>query len=67
MSHFSRESRVVSHFSRGPEGARARASTTPTVVATPNGEVSPSARRFGEILVEENIITEAQLEAALRL
>jgi len=29
--------------------------------------VSPSARRFGEILVEEKIITDAQLDAALRL
>ena len=67
MSHFSREPKVVNHFSRGPDVVRARASTTPTVVAPPSGEVSPSARRFGEILVEEKIITEAQLEAALRL
>jgi len=67
VSHFSREPKVVSHFSRGPEVVRARASSTSTVVAPPSGEVSPSARRFGEILVEERIITEAQLEAALRL
>src|SRR5205085_5207595 len=48
LSHFSREPKVVNHFSRGPEVVRARAITTPTVVAPPSGEVSPSARRFGE-------------------
>src|SRR5260370_1445217 len=67
LSHFSREPKVVSHFSHPPEAVRAPPSTTPTVVTPPSGEVSPSARRFGEILVEEQIITEAQLEAALRL
>ena len=67
LSHFSRQPKVVSHFSRGPEVVRSRASTTPTIAAPPSGEVSPSARRFGEILVEEKIITDAQLDAALRL
>lgn len=50
----------VSVFSRGPR------STTATLRAAPSAE-STSARRFGELLVEENVITSAQLEAALRL
>ena len=32
-----------------------------------SGAESPSARRFGELLVEENVITTEQLEVALRL
>src|SRR3989442_4503556 len=77
VSHFSREPKVVSHFSRGPKPPRhpsggpgvvtARASVAHTTVTPANGEESPSARRFGEILVEEKFITVAQLEAALRL
>jgi hypothetical protein len=50
----------VSVFSRGH-----RSTATPPR-ATPSAE-STSARRFGELLVEENVITAAQLEAALRL
>src|SRR5207244_10903361 len=70
------EPKVVSHFSRGPEPPRhpsggpvvtAHASPAHTTVSTANGAESPSARRFGEILVDEKYITAAQLEAALRL
>ena len=50
----------MSFFSRGHR------STTAAVRANPSAE-STSARRFGELLVEENVITNAQLEAALRL
>ena len=51
-------SKAVSLFSRThtPASRPPRASTTE----------STSARRFGELLVEENVITSAQLEAALR-
>jgi type II secretion system (T2SS) protein E len=80
LSHFSRDPKVVSHFSRGPKsspavrtrpaeskvraGATAPATTPPRVAAD---EESPSARRFGEVLLDEKLITVAQLEAALRL
>jgi len=77
VSHFSREPEVVSHFSRGPKPPRhpsrepavvgAHTSAAHTTAPPTNGEESPSARRFGEILVEEKYITAAQLEAALRL
>ena len=50
----------MSVFSRGHR------STAAPLRATPGAE-STSARRFGELLVEENVITTAQLEAALRL
>lgn len=46
--------------------SRAHRSTATPLRATPSPE-STSARRFGELLVEENLITAAQLEAALRL
>jgi hypothetical protein len=49
-------SEPVSVFSRGPKPAP-RATTAE----------SPSARRFGELLVDEHVITTGQLEAALRL
>src|SRR5437762_13192536 len=76
VSDFSREPKVVSHFSRGPEPPRhpsggpvvtAHASPAHTTATPANGAESPSARRFGEILVDEKYITAAQLEAALRL
>jgi hypothetical protein len=51
---------MVSFFSRGHR------STASPLRAAPTAE-STSARRFGELLVEENIITSAQLDAALRL
>lgn len=50
----------VSVFSRGHRSAAT------TARAVPSSE-STSARRFGELLVEEKLITFAQLEAALRL
>jgi hypothetical protein len=50
----------LSVFSRGHR-------STATAVRAAPGSESPSARRFGELLVEENVITSAQLEAALRL
>jgi hypothetical protein len=50
----------VSHFSRGPRAAAAPLRAAP-------GTESTSARRFGELLVEENVITSGQLDAALRL
>ena len=46
--------------------SRNHRSTTTALRAAPGTE-STSARRFGELLVEENVITNAQLEAALRL
>jgi hypothetical protein len=65
LSYFSREPKVVSYFSRGPKPspvATARAATSTAIM-----EPSPSARLFGEVLLEENLITAAQLETALRL
>jgi hypothetical protein len=50
----------VSHFSRGHKPVVAPLRAAP-------GAESTSARRFGELLVEENVITSAQLDAALRL
>lgn len=50
----------MSVFSRGHR-------TTATAVRAAPGAESTSARRFGELLVEESVITSAQLEAALRL
>ena len=63
MSFFSREPRVVSHVSIDRVGGVA--TTTPLRAATV--EESPRARRFGEVLLDEHLITAAQLEAALRL
>jgi hypothetical protein len=54
----------VSVFSRGPRPGAAPAVPAPR--ATPSAE-SPSARRFGDLLVEDGVITSAQLDAALRL
>jgi hypothetical protein len=80
LSFFNREPKVVSHFSRGlksspaasrqPAPSKARPGTpaaapAPTTAVT--AEESPSARRFGEVLLDENLITAAQLETALRL
>ncbi len=80
MSYFSREPKVVSHFSRGPKPAPAvstrhvestdragGAATATTTTSVTTVEESPSARRFGEVLLDENLITAAQLETALRL
>ncbi|TMQ17694.1 MAG: hypothetical protein E6K82_20940 [Candidatus Rokuibacteriota bacterium] len=74
MSHFSQDPKAVSPFSRGPKPSREPANGTPangtpaTVPTTaPAAQESPSGRRFGEVLVEEKIITTAQLETALRL
>lgn len=80
MSYFSREPKVVSHFSRGPKPAPAvstrhvestdragGAATATTTTSVTTVEESPSARRFGEVLLDENLITAAQLENALRL
>jgi Type II secretion system (T2SS), protein E, N-terminal domain len=67
VSHFSRDPRAVSPFSRGPKPSPpvlAGGGTTPAPAVV---EESPSGRRFGEVLVEEMIITAAQLETALRL
>jgi Type II secretion system (T2SS), protein E, N-terminal domain len=55
LSYFSQEPKVVSYFSRGPKPS------------TATMEPSASARLFGEMLLEENLITAAQLETALRL
>lgn len=54
----------MSHFSRGPRTGSAPAGAAPP--APPTG-ASPSGRRFGELLVEDNVISAAQLEALLRL
>jgi len=55
----------VSVFSRRPHAPTLRpASATRPTIAT--GE-SPSARRFGELLVADKVITQDQLDAALRL
>lgn len=51
----------TSVFSRGHRGATATPLPRATTVE------SPSARRFGDLLVDEGVITSAQLEAALRL
>ena len=69
MSHFSQDPKAVSPFSRGPKPSREPANGTPATVPTtaPAAQESPSGRRFGEVLVEEKIITTAQLETALRL
>lgn len=61
-------------FSRQPSGVRALASEKPAVrpaqmrlsVVPAMTTESPSARRFGELLVAENIITGSQLDVALR-
>jgi Type II secretion system (T2SS), protein E, N-terminal domain len=50
----------LSHFSRGHKAAAVPLRAAP-------GAESTSARRFGELLVAENVITSAQLDAALRL
>jgi type II secretion system (T2SS) protein E len=74
LSYFSRGPQaVVSHFSRGPRPSTVRSGTRVAVpsagrVATATiDEESPSARRFGEVLLDEKLITAAQLEAALRM
>ncbi len=68
MSFFSREAEVVSYFSRGPKPSPAvKATPAPPAAATTTVERAPSARRFGEVLLDENLITAAQLETALRL
>jgi hypothetical protein len=80
LSYFSREPKVVSHFSRGPKPAPAvspkpapttgrpgGSATTAAAAPAPVVEESPSSRRFGEVLLDENLITAAQLETALRL
>jgi len=54
----------VSHPSRGPRALTLAAHAAPTDTATLG---SSSGRRFGELLIEENIISSAQLEALLRL
>ena len=73
MSYFSREPKVVSFFSRGPKPSAAvnsglaparGAAGAATATAV---EESPNGRRFGEVLLDENLITAAQLETALRL
>jgi hypothetical protein len=71
VSYFSRDPKLVSPFSRGPKPSPApvsasRSGVTTAVAATMAGQESPSGRRFGEVLVEESIITAAQLDAALR-
>jgi hypothetical protein len=76
LSYFSREPKVVSHFSRGPKPGSAKsiqsavatapAPTAPVVPVTALTQLPPS-RRFGEVLLEEKLITAAQLETALRL
>ena len=50
----------MSVFSRGHRSTAAPQRMAPSLEST-------SARRFGELLVEENVISTAQLEAALRL
>jgi hypothetical protein len=63
------QSRTVSVFSQGHK--RTGVHTAPLGLGAPLPRVStvesPSARRFGELLVEEKVITIGQLEAALRL
>lgn len=66
MSYFSREPKIVSHFSRGPKPS-AVVSAGPAASTATLMEESPSARRFGEVLLDEDLITVAQLETALRL
>jgi len=56
----------LSHFLQGPKIATTKANQPPAV-GVAGGDVSLSGRRFGEVLVEEGIITAEQLEAALRL
>jgi len=56
----------LSYFSRNHTAVKASAKGTAAITAV-SGEVSPSGRRFGEVLVEEGVITAAQLEAALQL
>lgn len=56
----------VSVFSRGHKTATA-ASTPAAPLPRASTAESTSARRFGELLVDEHVITGAQLDAALRL
>ena len=70
MSYFSRDPKVVSHFSRGPKTVAATSvapSTTAVIPSATTVAESASSRRFGEVLLDENLITAAQLETALRL
>lgn len=81
MSYFSREPKVVSHFSRGPKPAPSviprsvpvmqrtagPGAATAAAACAISEQESPSARRLGEVLLDENLITAAQLETALRL
>jgi hypothetical protein len=64
VSFFSREPKVVSHFSRGPKSAVMTAPAPPAATTVAD---LPAPRRLGEVLLEENLITAAQLETALRL
>ena len=72
MSHVNRAPEPVSPFSRGPNrrGPVSRDAASmgmDTTIPKVSHDESPSARRFGELLLEERIITAAQLETALRL
>jgi hypothetical protein len=80
LSFFNREPKLVSHFSRGLKSSPAKSKQPVPSKAQPGGqaaapapttpvraEESASARRFGEVLLDENLITAAQLETALRL
>jgi len=65
LSHVNRAPEPVSPFSRGPN-RRGPVSLTQGDAPKISHDESPSARRFGELLLEERIITAAQLETALR-
>jgi hypothetical protein len=75
LSHFNRAPALSSPFSRGPKrqgpGSLSHggvpSSGTDTTTPKIRHEESPSGRRFGELLLEERIITTAQLETAVRL
>jgi len=58
--------RPVTETSAARRPATGRPSPTVVRLAVPVGE-SPSARRFGELLVDDKVITQDQLDAALRL
>lgn len=77
VSHVGREPKIVNHFSHGPKpsrhvvhrkGASALRPVSPAAMAVPaSSQESPSGRRFGEILVDEGLITTTQLGIALQL
>jgi type II secretion system (T2SS) protein E len=58
--------RPVTATSVARRPANGRPSATVVRLVVPVGE-SPSARRFGELLVDDKVITQDQLDAALRL